>query len=65
MANQFLVEIHDHISREIEQGIVEHADAQTRGDADRAAFMDGKISELKTVRRFLSDHFDLNTQKYY
>ena len=65
MANQFLVEIHDYISRRIEAGHKERSDAQTRHDAQRAAFMDGRIDELKAIRRFLSDHFDLTTQKYY
>lgn len=65
MANQFLVEIHDYISRQIEAGGRDRADAQSRQDEDRTAFMDGKISELKMIRRFLSDHFDLNTQTYF
>ena len=65
MANQFLVEIHDHISRQIELGIEDYTEARSRGDDDRAAFLDGKINELKMIRRFLSDRFDLTTQKYY
>jgi hypothetical protein len=65
MANQFLVEIHNHISRLIEIGAQEAADARTRDDHGRTAFMAGKIDELKKIRLFLSDHFDLTTQKYY
>lgn len=65
MANQFLVEIHDHISRLIDAGGRDLADAQSRQDPDRKAFMEGKLSELKLIRRFLTDHFDLTTQKYY
>lgn len=65
MANQFLVEIHDYISRQIESGVKDRTDAQSRQDAERTAFMDGKIDELEMIRRFLSDHFDLTTQKYY
>ena len=65
MANQFLVEIHEYISRQIEAGIRDQTDARTRGDGDREVFMEGKISELKKIRSFFSDHFDLNTQKYY
>lgn len=65
MANQFLVEIHEHISRQIDEGVENHGEAQSREDGDRVAFMDGKISELKMIRRFLSDHFDLTTQRYY
>jgi predicted transcriptional regulator len=65
VANQFLVEIHAYISRQIEAGLKERSDAQSGHDAQRAAFMDGRVDELKTMRRFLSDHFDLTTQKYY
>lgn len=65
MANQFLVEIHDHISRRIETGVKELAEAQSKGDDARTVFMDGKINELKMIRLYLSDHFDLTTQKYY
>jgi hypothetical protein len=65
VANQFLVEIHEYISRQIEAGLKERSDARSSHDAQRAAFMDGKIDELKTIRRFLSDHFDLTTQRYY
>ena len=65
MANQFLVEIHDYISRQIQAGVTERSAARSRQDVDRAAFLDGKIKELNMMRRFLSDHFDLTTQKYY
>ena len=65
MANQFLVEIHDHISRSIETSVKELADAQSRSDDPRTVFMEGKINELKMIRLYLSDHFDLTTQKYY
>jgi hypothetical protein len=65
VANQFLVEIHDYISRQIESGVKDRTDAQSRQDVERTAFMDGKIDELEMIRRFLSDHFDLTTQKYY
>ncbi len=65
MANQFLVEIHDHISRQIENGDKDRADAQSRQDTDRIAFMDGKLDELRMIRSFLTEHFDLTTQKYY
>ncbi len=65
MANQFLVEIHDHISHLMEAGDKDRTDAQSRQDSDRMAFMDGRLSELKRIRRFLTEHFDLTTQKYY
>jgi hypothetical protein len=65
MANQFLVEIHDYISRQSDAGAEERKRARDRGDEKRLSFIDGKLSELKLIRNFLSDHFDLTTQKYY
>ena len=65
MANQFLVEIHEYISLQIDAGIKNIADARSRRDQDRMVFMEGKIDELKIIRTFLSDHFNLSTQKYY
>jgi len=65
MANQFLVEIHDFISRQIDACRQDRAEAQARGDANREAFKDGKIHEFERMRTFLSAHFDLSTQKYY
>lgn len=65
MANQFLVEIHGYVSRQIEAGLRDRDKSQGRGDEDRLAFIDGKLSELRQIRTFLSDNFDLVTQKYY
>jgi len=65
MANQFLAEIHEYISRQIETDLKERATARGRGDENRLSFLDGRLSELKLIRTYLSDHFDLNTQKYY
>lgn len=65
MANQFLVEIHGYVNRQIEAGLRDRDKSKGRGDEDRLAFIDGKLSELRQIRTFLSDNFDLSTQKYY
>lgn len=65
MANQFLVEIHDYISRQMETGLKGRAAALDRADKDRLYFLDGKLDELQSIRAYLSEHFDLDTQKYY
>ena len=65
MANLFLVEIHNHISREIESDLKDRENARKRGDENRLSFLDGRLSELRLIRTYLSDHFDLDTQKYY
>ena len=65
MANQILVEIHEHISRQMDEGRKDMAEAKNRGDKEREIFTQGIVDELKVIRDYLSDHFDLNTQKYY
>jgi hypothetical protein len=65
MANQFLVEIHDYISRQIEAVLKDSDEARVMADAKRLAFLDGKLFELRLMRSYLSEHFDLSTQKYY
>jgi hypothetical protein len=65
MANQFLVEIHNHISRIIEADLKDRDNARDRDDENRLFYLDGKLSELRLIRAYLSDHFDLNTQRYY
>jgi hypothetical protein len=65
MANAFLVDIHDFISRQIEQSLKYREEARVRGDEKRLAYIDGHLSELRLMRRFLSEHFNLTTQTYY
>lgn len=62
---QELAEIHDYISRQIEIGLKERDKTLSRGDECHLYFIKGKISELRRIRTYLSDHFDLITQKYY
>ena len=65
MANQFLVEIHGYISRQIEADLKDKGVARDQGDDKRLAFIDGHLFELHLIREFLSERFDLTTQKYY
>jgi hypothetical protein len=65
MANAFLVEIHDYISRQIETSLKYREEARDRRDEKRLAFIDGHLIELRLMRQFLSERFDLTTQKYF
>jgi len=65
MANQILVEIHEHISRQLDDDRKDIAEALSRADEERKMFIDGKMDELKTIRDYLINQFGLNTQKYY
>jgi len=63
MSNQFLSQIHDHITSQIEGTLFEKAQAQARGDRERATFLKGRADEMLSIRNFFSQHFDLATQK--
>lgn len=65
MANEFLVDIHNHLSRQIEQSRTACEQARSERDENRFAFYDGKLDELMKLRSFLSQTFNLNTQRYY
>jgi hypothetical protein len=65
MANQFLVEIHDYITQQMEACLKYREEAWARGDEKRLAFIDGHLLELRLMREFLSERFNLTTQKYY
>jgi hypothetical protein len=65
MANQFLIEIHDYLSRQIDAAGEAMQEAATRGDRERQQLNAGKIDELKALRAYCSENFDLLTQKYY
>ncbi len=65
MANQFLIEIHDYLSRHIEAAGGAMQEAATLGDRKRQQFNAGKMDELKALRAYISERFDLLTQRYY
>jgi hypothetical protein len=65
MANQFLVEIHRYLSRQIDTADRARHEAGSLGDGARQAFYTGKIDELNKLRAFISERFDLLTQKYF
>ena len=65
MANQYLVEIHDFISTQMALGQEARREARARGDDRSVKFYEGRLDELKKLRVFVSDHFDLDTQVYY
>lgn len=65
MSNQFLVKLHNHITLQIDNTDRDKIQARSRGDNLHSTFLEGKSSELKKIRKFLSKNFDLITQKYY
>ena len=65
MPNQFLVEIHDYLDRQIDAAKNDRDDARSIGDQERLEFSNGKLDELEHLRDYVSRRFDLLTQKYY
>jgi hypothetical protein len=65
MANQFLVEIHHYLSRQIEAADEALQEAAFRQDREQQQFNTGQMDELKALRAYISEAFDLQTQTYY
>lgn len=65
MANQFLIEIHNYLSQHMEAANRAMRKAVTLGDRQRQQFNAGKVDELKALRAYVSENFDLSTQEYY
>jgi hypothetical protein len=65
MANQFLIEIHNYLSRHMEVADRAMQEAATLGDRQHQQFNAGKVDELKALRAYVSENFDLSTQEYY
>ncbi len=65
MAHAFSVEIHDFLSGKISQA--EEGKKQAAQDDDEKTwhYFKGQLVELKTLRSYLTENFDLKTQKYY
>ena len=60
MPNEYSVEIHNYLSREIEKAEKE----RNSGSCDQH-YLDGKLSELYWIREYLAEKIDLKDFKYY
>jgi hypothetical protein len=65
MSNQYLVECHAYITNELNRAAERRLAAAEKGDTLEEAFWDGQVAELSDIRKFISAHFDLLTQRYY
>jgi len=65
MPNQFLVEIHDYITAALTAVERLQQSVENRNDPVEKNFYSGQIEELQALRQYLTDHFDLSTQRYY
>ncbi|MDF1593991.1 MAG: hypothetical protein P1P89_20990 [Desulfobacterales bacterium] len=65
MPNQFLTEIHAYITEALTDAKSRQRSADVCNDQAGKHFYAGRIEELQALRRYLADHFDLSTQRYY
>ncbi len=65
MANSYLVDCHEHITRQMALSERRRQEAHHAGNRMESAFCEGQMDEWRQLRRFLSDHFDLTSQRYY
>lgn len=65
MPNDYLVACHRYLTRELDRAETQKRQAESCGDNLQAAFHAGQIEELSALRRYMSEHFNLTTQRYY
>ena len=65
MANDYLVACHQYITRELKRAETLRQQAETSGDMLQAAFHAGQVEEYNALRQYMSDHFNLTTQRYF
>ena len=65
MPHAFSVEIHDYLSRKILLAEDGRRKAVQESDDRLQSHYEGQLLELNTLRQYLTDNFDLKTQKYY
>lgn len=65
MAHEYSVQIHEFLSgklKEVEEGM---AAAAAANDAEQLHYEKGRLDLLNTMRKHMTDKFDLATQKYF
>ena len=65
MANEYLIDIHNYISKKIVSVESQKAEAQKRNDRASQIFYDGQRMEWQQMRAYLAEKVDLKTQKYF
>ena len=65
MANEYLVEIHKHITERIVSAENEKNTADANNDLDSKRFYEGQLQEWLKMRAYLVNKVDLKTQKYF
>ena len=65
MSNEYSVQIHDWITRKLEEVHRQMSTAEKTNDKKTQEYLNGKLEELLFFRQFLAEQIDLKTQTYY
>ena len=65
MANEYLIDIHSHITEKIKSAEGLKAEAIKKKDRNLQRFYEGQLAEWRCFRAYLAEKVDLKTQKYY
>ncbi len=65
MPHAFSVEIHNYLSNKILLLEKNQRKAIQEEDMVLHSYYEGQLLELTSMRQYLTEHFDLKTQKYY
>ena len=65
MAHEYSVTIHQYITDRISSMKKKELVAKKQNDIERYQFYRGQLQELFTIREYLTEKVDLQTQKYY
>jgi hypothetical protein len=64
MANQYLVDIHQYVSEQMDLARRQRTEAVEQKEACRVRYLDGKLQEFLLLKAFLTDQFNLTTCRY-
>lgn len=65
MANEYLIEIHNFVSKQIDIAKNRQSGAEKAKDKASQRFYDGQLAEWHWIRTYLAEKVDLKTQKYF
>lgn len=63
MAHEYSVQIHEWINKRLEKVLADIK--KSAEDVDEKAYYLGQKDQLNDIRKFLTEHIDLDTQNYY
>ena len=65
MVHTYSVDIQNYISEKLAAAEDKKKEAEKQSDFEAQQFYEGQLNELQTLRKYLTEKIDLETQKYY